>query len=497
MIGVLLLGLCALLVLRFLRYRQRYVRALRSIPGPPGVPVLGNSIELLRCDTTALHDKIALWTSQYTPRLKIDVCNTHWIMHTSPELIEQIVTNATFNRKAKDYDYLHEWLGVGILLDHGPNWFKHRKALTEAFHFKVLENFMPIYQEQSAILVNKLLEHRGRPVNVFPLLKLYTLDVILETAMGVHCRAQQNDSDYVRAVAGLTQITFWRMYNVLGQSDLAFRFSQYYQPYQRMIKVSNDFTMEVIGRRRNEMEEKVAAAGDDEFGSNKRRSALLDKLLRMEIDGRKLTDEEIRDQVNSFMFAGHDTTSSALTFILYLLAKHPDIQRKLYQEVKQVFGDSKHPTFTQSTLNELKFMDQVIKEALRLYPSVPYISRTVDVDVELAGVTYPAGTTISLGIFFMHRNPAYFPEPTRFKPERFAPGVEIERKNPYVYIPFSAGSRNCIGQKFAMNEMKTAISHIILRCEVELEDPDLEPRLKDELILKPADGMPIKFMARD
>lgn len=93
-------------------------------------------------------------------------------------------------------------------------------------------------------------------------------------------------------------------------------------------------------------------------------------------------------------------------------------------------------------------MDQVIKEALRLYPSVPFVSRTVDADTELAGVTYPAGTTISLGIYFMHHNPAYFPEPTRFKPERFAPEAEqIERKNPYVYIPFSAGSRNCIGKR--------------------------------------------------
>lgn len=144
-------------------------------------------------------------------------------MHTSPELAEvsyayktmywqrlkppgftlqQIVTNATFNRKAKDYEYMHEWLGIGILLDHGPNWFKHRKALTEAFHFRVLENFMPIYQEQSEILVEKLLSFGGRAVDVFPVFKLYTLDVILETAMGVRCRAQENDSDYVRAVAG-------------------------------------------------------------------------------------------------------------------------------------------------------------------------------------------------------------------------------------------------------------------------------------------------------
>ncbi|XP_055549746.1 cytochrome P450 4c3-like [Wyeomyia smithii] len=485
------------LLLRIYLQRRRYVKAFESIPGSKGWPVLGNIVQLLQYNTTELHEMFVSWVQQYGSRVKIDMCVKFWILHSSPEDIEKIATSTNFNRKSDDYGHLVEWLGSGILLDHGASWFVKRKALTDAFHFKVLENFIPTSQEQSQILVNKLLSYGGKPVDIFPLLKLYTLDVILETAMGVTCQAQLNDSAYVRAVAGLSHITYWRMFNVMGFSDATFRFTKYYQPYHEMLKVSNDFTMDVITRRRQELASELpretTKTGDDE---RKKRIALLDKLLEMEIDGKKLSNEEIKNQVNNFMFAGHDTTSSALTFIIYLIAKHLDVQDRLYDEIQTVVGDGDIPVLNSSVLNQLKHLDAVIKESLRLYPPVPYFSRTIDKETELSGVLYPPGTTVSLGVYFMHRNPLYFPNPMQFDPERFLKEAGPVTRNPYVYIPFSAGSRNCIGQKFAMNEIKVALLYTMLFCRIELEDPHLVPRLKAELILKPDGSIPVRFIAR-
>ncbi|XP_058822317.1 cytochrome P450 4d2-like [Topomyia yanbarensis] len=497
MIGIIVIVVCLALLLRIYLYRRRFLTAMETIPGSRGLPFLGNVIELLLCDTTDLHEKLDAWTKQYGTRIKIDLFTKFWIVHSSPEDMETIATNNSFNRKSEEYDTLLEWLGRGILLDHGLNWFANRKALTNAFHFKVLENFIPTSQEQSEILVEKLLSYGGQTIDILPIMKLYTLDVILETAMGVTCGAQMNDSDYVRAVAGLSHITYWRMFNLLGFSDATFRFTKHYQPYRKMLKISNDFTREVITRRRlelynNRSESEMNSVNED----RKKRVALLDKLLEMEVNGRKLNDEEIRSQVNNFMFAGHDTTSSALTFITYLLAKHPDVQEKLHQEISTVLGGTTIPSLTSSILNQLKYMDSVIKESLRIYSPVPYFSRTIDKETELSGVRYPAGTTITCGVYFMHRNPAYFPEPLSFKPERFDTAMNQERRNPYVYIPFSAGSRNCIGQKFAMNELKVALLYVVLRCRAVLENPSYEPRLKAELVLKPVGGMPLRFLPR-
>ncbi|XP_058453155.1 cytochrome P450 4d2-like [Malaya genurostris] len=496
MIGILVIGVGLVLLCRIYLHRRRFLCALEAIPGSKGLPFLGHVVELLLCNTTDLHEKLEAWVKKYGTRIKIDMFTKIWILHSSPEDMETIATSNEFNRKSDDYDVLLEWLGNGILLDHGASWFANRKALTDAFHFKVLENFIPASQEQSEILSKKLLGFEGQTIDIFPIMKLYTLDVILETAMGVTCSAQLNDSDYVRAVAGLCHITYWRMFNLMGFSDATFRFTKYYRPYQEMLKVSNDFTMEVITRRRKELDNSRSQSTRNSADEDrKKRIALLDKLLEMEVNGRKLNDEEIKCQVNNFMFAGHDTTSSALTFITYLLAKHPDVQEKLHHEITTVLG-STIPPLTTSLLNQLKYMDAVIKESLRVYSPVPYFSRTIDKEIVLSGVRYPAGTTISCGVYFMHRNPNYFPDPLCFKPERFDTGVNKDRRNPYVYIPFSAGSRNCIGQKFAMNEIKVALLYIVLRCRFELENPEYEPRVKAELVLKPAGRMPIRFLPR-
>ncbi|XP_055635297.1 cytochrome P450 4c3-like [Toxorhynchites rutilus septentrionalis] len=491
MIVTVVIIFCGIFILKCYQRRKRFLRALHSIPGPKGLPLLGNAAEGILCDPAEFHDKLEQWVKQFGTRIKIDLFTKFWILHSSPEDIEKVATDSRFNRKSEDYNQLQEWLGNGILLDHGPSWFVNRKALTDAFHFKVLENFIPTSQQQSEILVGKLLASNGQAVDIFPIMKLFTLDVILETAIGVTCDAQLNDSDYVKAVAGLSHITYWRMFNVMGYSEATFRFTKYYRPYREMLKINNDFTMDVIKRRRDEFYKEAREEG------GKKRCALLDKLLQMEIEGRKLTDEEIRNQVNNFMFAGHDTTSSALTFIVFLVAKHPEVQEKLYEEMNRVLADGMIPTLNPRILSDFKYMDLVIKESLRMYPPVPYFSRTIDSETEVSGVTYPPGTTVSLGVYFMHRNPDYFPEPLCFKPERFSFDADQEKRNPYVYIPFSAGSRNCIGQKFAINEIKVALIYIVLRCRFRLDDPTYDPKLKAELVLKPVGGIPVRFTPRN
>ncbi|XP_052891120.1 cytochrome P450 4d2-like [Anopheles moucheti] len=486
----LLIALC-ILILRFVAFRYKMYQNLGRIPGPPINFLFGNTLELVRYDTNKFFEKLMEYFQRYGTIVRLDMLNKCWIIFSSPIDVERIISSNEFNRKSMDYGMLDEWLGNGILLDHGNSWFTNRRALTGAFHFKILDSYVPVFEEQADILVRKLLEHEGSTVNIFPLVKLYTLDVILETSMGVRCRAQQEDSDYVRAVSNLSRITFWRMYNAMGFTDFTFRLTEHYKTYRESIRINREFTTSVIKQRRAELLAKTSSSEGD-TKPEKGRLSLLDILLRSDITGREFSDEEVYNQVNNFMFAGHDTTSSAITFILYACAKYPDVQQRVYEEISAEIPPEE--PISQQRINNLKYLELVIKESLRMFPPVPYFSRHIDHDTTVGSIRLRKGSTIVFGAYTMHHNPEYFPEPDQFRPERFEDGES--KRNPFMYIPFSAGSRNCIGQKFALNELKTALAKILRQCKVVLPDPSYEPKMKLELVLKPVNGMHLRFLDR-
>nr|CAD7416098.1 unnamed protein product [Timema poppensis] len=193
--------------------------------------------------------------------------------------------------------------------------------------------------------------------------------------------------------------------------------------------------------------------------SIKKRRAFLDMLLEAAQDGEIMSDSDIREEVNTFMFEGHDTTASAISFSLTTLALHQDIQDKVVKELDSILGDSDRDA-NYRDIQEMKYLEMVIKEILRLFPSVPAFVRNLQEDVELDGYTLPKGANITIGAFALHRDPEYFPDPEKFDPERFSP-ENSQGRHPYQYVPFSAGSRNCIGQRFAMLEMKSTVSKVL------------------------------------
>ncbi|KFB40892.1 AGAP002416-PA-like protein [Anopheles sinensis] len=221
----------------------------------------------------------------------------------------------------------------------------------------------------------------------------------------------------------------------------------------------------------------------------------MDTLLQARIDDKALTDEEIREEVDTFTFAGHDTTASAMTFLLYNVAKYPDVQERLYEEITSQIG-AEFCDLSMSALNDLQYMDRVIKESLRLYPPVPVVARTATNDMLLLGQHLKRGTTVALNIFSMHRNEEYFPDPCRFSPERFEGDDDYLIYDRYAYIPFSTGPRYCIGKKFAQYELKSTLVKVLQRFQLRLTSVDYVPTLKAEIVLKPVEGMQLIFKRR-
>ena len=197
--------------------------------------------------------------------------------------------------------------------------------------------------------------------------------------------------------------------------------------------------------------------------------AFLDIIIKTSEDGMVLSDKEIQEEVDTFMFAGHDTTASSSAMTLYLLALDRSTQRKCQEELDNIF-DASDRAATSTDLSNMSY----------LTGSVPGIGRFTSEEVEIEGNVIPAGTEIALQIMILHRDPEYFPDHEKFDPNRFLDS-EVLNRHPYAYTPLSAGRKNCIGQKFAMMEEKIILSSILMRfnllAEVEINDMLIAPEL--------------------
>lgn len=367
--------------------------------------------------------------------------------------------------------------------------------MTPSFHFKILEKAVDIFNYQGNVLLEICDQKVGKEFDIFPYIVRCTLDVILESAMGRRWNIQKNhDSDrndagsqYAKALGDICHLFNTRQTTPLLIPDILFNLSHWSTKQKGYLEILHKFTQNVIDSKRQEMK---AGTYDKE-----KSKAFLDALFfARDAEGRGLSDVEIQEEVDTFTFEGHDTTACAISWSLLLLANNPEIQEKAYTELKEVFdhdGD-----ITRDDCAKLKYLDACIKEALRLYPSVPLIGRTKDPNEKLVldGKVVPEGTDIVVPIMLLHRNDTVWEDPEEFKPERF---LSDKERHPYAYVPFSAGPRNCIGMKFAQLEEKTILSKLLLKYKVEAVSrvEDVQPMI--EIITRPHGGIKVKLVPRN
>jgi cytochrome P450 len=209
-------------------------------------------------------------------------------------------------------------------------------------------------------------------------------------------------------------------------------------------------------------------------------------------DGSRLSDEQVRDQALTMLFAGHDTTTSTVAFLFYELARHPEWRDRLAAELDEVTGGAP-PTGAQ-LFGELPLLDQAVDETLRLYPPAWVGPRRAAVDFEFAGHRVPAGIPVNYSSWASHRLPEVFEDPDEFRPERFA--ADERAKLPKgAYVPFGAGPRICIGMRFGQLEVKAIASRLLARFRLDLE-PGWRLQVRQMPTLSPNGGLPVRVRPR-
>ncbi|CAH0581130.1 unnamed protein product [Chrysodeixis includens] len=398
------------------------------------------------------------------------------------------------------YTFLYPWLGEGLLTSAGEKWQHRRKLLTPAFHFLILKKFFVTFCERSQELMKTIeRETDNDKTELFPLLSKSTLSIMCETSMGT---TPQEDIEtltnkYFKPVHTLSSVIIYRITRLWLYTEFLFRFSKVFKMQNIALKSLNNFTTQIIQYRRksrNDMPVPVAFGEEssDVYGK-KAKLAMLDMLLDEEKNGR-IDEKGIREEVDTFMFEGHDTTATALCFVIMSLANEQEIQDKAREEMLDIFGDSQR-TPTIEDLSKMKYLECCIKESLRLYPSVHFMARLLTEDVKVDDNIIPANTICNFNVFDIHRNPDVFPDPEVFIPERFLP-ENCANRHPYAYIPFSAGPRNCIGQKFAMMELKTVISSLLRKFHMKAITKPEDLVFMPDLVLRTRDPVYVKFCKR-
>uniref|UniRef100_H0Y0L5 Cytochrome P450 family 4 subfamily F member 117 n=1 Tax=Otolemur garnettii TaxID=30611 RepID=H0Y0L5_OTOGA len=388
------------------------------------------------------------------------------------------------------YSFLKPWLGDGLLLSAGDKWSRHRRMLTPAFHFNILKPYMKIFNESANIMHAKwqrLVSEGSTHLDMFEHISLMTLDSLQKCVFSFDSNCQEKPSEYIAAILELSTLVAERHLQILLHLDFLYYLTSEGRRFRKACRLVHDFTDAVIQERRCTL----SSQGIDDFLKAKAKTKTLDfidvLLLSKDEDGKGLSDEDIRAEADTFMFEGHDTTASGLSWVLYHLARHPEYQERCRQEVQELLRDRKPKEIEWDDLAQLPFLTMCIKESLRLHPPVPLVSRCCTQDIELPdGRVIPKGVICLISIFGTHHNPAVWPDPEVYNPSRFNP-ENIKERSPLAFIPFSAGPRNCIGQTFAMTEMKVVLALTLLRFCILCDHT--EQRRKPELVLRAEGGL--------
>jgi cytochrome P450 len=402
------------------------------------------------------------------------------ILTTDPDFIQHILqkNNKNYRKSEVHFDKIQHFLGRGLLTSEGPYWLQQRRLIQPGFHKKRLEDLLGLMDKVAIEVLDELDE----AIQIQPQVDMYekmleiTFRIIANSIFGQDLGQEQ----LARLSDSITQLQ-------------EFIVRQIRQPYYNTwFKLSGKVKEHEV--LRDEADAIIHHYIEERRKSKEQHSDLLQMLMeaRYEDTGEGMTDQQLIDEVKILFVAGHDTSSNALAWTWYLLGLHPEALEKVRKEVDQIIGEEQ-PSFEK--IMQLEYTQQVIEESMRLYPPAWTTNRVAAGDDEFKGIKIKKGTTFATYIYGVHHSPELWEDPEAFRPERFSK-EEKKKHHPYAFIPFGGGPRLCIGNNFALMEMKLILARMVNRYEFNLA-PGQEVRPLPLITLRPENGIRIEVRKRD
>ena len=449
----------------------------RTYPPPsigavaPKGGVLGLLPELGR-DALGLLTRV---TRDYGDLVQIRLGLTQMVVVGHPDLVEEVLVTRNHDyRKGESTRRLGSLLGRGLLLSEGDFWLRQRRLMQPAFHRQRLAQMAETMIDSADQLAATWRDGDERLVNQE--MTELTLRIVGRTLFGTDVG---EDLERIRhATVVLGDHFRSRLYSLLTLLPDSVP-TPGNRRYQAAVRDLDEFVYRIIGERRRDGE-----PGDD----------LLGMLLSARDErARGMDDRQLRDEVMTLLLAGHDTTALALTWAFVLLAQHPDTATRLHSEVDTVLADR---GITVADARHLRYVDEVVTETLRLYPTAWAIGREAIQDTRIGGRQVRRGTTVLMVPWVIQRDPRFFDTPEMFRPERWADGL-AERLPRFAYMPFGGGQRVCIGSGFAQLEATLLLATIAQRFHLELTDPWMTVEPWPVVTLRTRTDVPMRLRRRE
>jgi cytochrome P450 len=397
----------------------------------------------------------------------------HIYFVSGPAYIEEIlVKQAAQFRKDRVSGRLSQAIGEGLVVSEGDFWRRQRRLMQPAFHQGELRSYAAVMVDLASEAIASW--RPGEVRNVHEDMMALTLAIVAKLLFGADLAAEAKEIGH--EISRLME----EFSGELGLSSLT---PLGRVPTLRTVRIRRGV------RRLDEIVYRIIAARRkaDDPGHD-----LLGLLLRAkDEDGSRMSDQQLRDEALTLLVAGHETVALALTYSLYLLATHPEEQVRLAAELASVLGE-RQPEI--DDLERLKQTEAVLLEAMRLYPPVWSIGREALADVDIGGYPIPKGSSLFMSQWVTHRDPTLFPEPERFRPERWRDGSGRQLPR-FAYFPFGGGPRICIGNRFAMMEGTLVLAVLAGRFTL-AATPETKLDLLPTVTLRPRGGVRLQVNTR-
>jgi len=437
-------------------------------PAPRGHRFLGllpGKRDWVRCFQDALNDAGDVAYCKY---VGMPAC----LVGHPDQIADVLVVNAQSYTKS---NMLRLLLGDGLATSEGELWRRQRNLLLPLFSRERLPEYGPIITRH----IDRMMSHwnDGGVHDIYRDMMRLTLDVAAESFLGVRLKDQRE---------ALLENLCTVLDEFVVQGNQCFLVPAWvptrsHRAIHRAVKTIRVIVDEIIRDRRAEIR------GGADGGTD-----LLSVLLRAQRSGVAISDELVRDEAATFLLGGHETTAIGLAWVWHLLTQHQDVERRLAEHLQtELHG---RPVRFQD-LPRLTYLEQVVKESLRLYPPAWYATRRTDRDVELGGYRVPKGVTVVMDIWAVHHDPRFYPDPEAFWPERWT--EEFTRQlHKFAYLPFGIGARRCIGALFAEAETMLAVASIMQRFKVRAAPNSVVTPLAATTLRPGEGGVPMTIHAR-
>nr|DAD54391.1 TPA_exp: cytochrome P450 enzyme 8 [Aphis glycines] len=485
----------------YFKWKNRDFEKIASkLKGPPSYPIIGSALASIGTHQQFSDNIIKLFNSYGGEPCKVWLGPYFGVSISKPEDLQIILNSSKALDKSKFYNFFKNTVGEGLISAPVHKWRKHRRLIAPVFNANLFDEFFPVFNEKNRFLIENLKKELGKtqPFDLLDYILKINLDIICQTAMGYNLDTQSNkESEFVEALIKVSKLDSLRIYKPWLYPDIIFsiyrKIMGLHNVYKTFHKLPNQVIREmkeIYAQRKMENKNNAMDVNDE-----KPLKVFLNTLFDLNEGGENFSDEEIRDEVVTMMMSGSETSTVTVCFCLLMLAIHPEIQ--VYDEIFEVFGDGDQ-TITIEDTTKLVYLQQCIRETLRLYPLVPLFIRQLQDDVKIFSddLILPKGTICIISPLTTHHIPELYPNPWSYNPDNFD-AENVNKRHKYSFIAFSGGPRGCIGSKYAMLSMKVLISTFLRNYSLHTDMKLADIKLKIDVLLRSSNGYPVTIRQRD